>query len=102
EPAYQVTWRPARTWSLRLRYEVLSEGERERYEAQIRWPRQGVSFLGRYDLPDKRWRWRLEHSWGARRARLDWDDLHRAWRVEYRREWPRYHFRIVYKTRRDP
>src|SRR5690606_35190974 len=103
QPAYELTWRPARTWWLRLRHEGSALGTRDRYEARLRLTRLGVTFLARYDTaPESRWLWRVERTWGSRRVRLDWDQRWRAWRAEYRREWHPFRFRIVYKTRDDP
>lgn len=103
QPAYELTWRPARTWWLRLRHEGSSLGSRARYEARLRLTRPGITFLTRYDaVPQPLWLWRVERTWSAQRVRLDWDQRWRAWRAEYRREWHPFRFRIVYKTRDDP
>lgn len=103
ETAYQWTWRPPKPWWLRLRYEGRSHGGRQRYEAYVRWPRQGIALLGRWDeKPQLRRMWRLERTWSGRRVRLDWDERWSAWRGEYRREWAPMALRIVVKGRDDP
>lgn len=103
ETAYQWTWRPTKPWWLRMRYEERSHGERQRYEAYVRWPRQGISLLARWDeKPELRRLWRLERTWSGRRLRLDWDERWSAWRGEYRREWAPVALRIVVKGRDDP